>query len=218
MKRALMILSTLSVFLFVSALSGSAQQNRQTVVDPYYDYGLNLTSEQLTRIQELRLEFQKDILSSRMQLQTHYVELRTMYMNETDQAKIEAKIDQIDKSELELEKKWMDHQAQIRNLLTDEQKVIFDRWGGLGLGWGMMGGRGLGRGLGMGPGMGWGRGWGRGFGPGWSRGWGRSWARGWNQGWGRGMGRGFFSGWGRGWSRGPGMGRGFWCPWFRNRW
>ena len=200
-----MILSILSVFLFISALQGLSQQSRQSGADPYYDYGLNLTSEQMARIQTLRLEFQKEILSLRTQLQTQYLELRTMYLNEIDQAKINAKIDQISKLEVEFEQKFMAHQAQIRDLLTDEQKVLFDRWGGLGLGWGRMGGIGLGRGLGMGPGMGWGRGMGRSFGPAWGRGWARGWARGWNQ------------GWSRGWNRGPGMGRGFWCPWFQQR-
>jgi hypothetical protein len=95
----------------------------------------------------------------------------------------------MEKLNLELEQKYLAHRDQIREILTDEQKVMFDRWGGLGLGFGRMGGMGLG--LGYGPGVG----------------------RGFNRGWGR----GFESG--RGWRRSPGMGMrmGFRCPWFYQR-
>ncbi len=189
MKKGIIIFGICFVFLLFFTLPLSAQQNwRPGMRAPY---ALNLTPDQMAKIQEMRLEFQKESLSMWTELQNLNFELRALYLEDTGQEKIDAKLDQLDAMELELEKKWVVHQSQIRDLLTDEQKVMFDQWGGLGLSWGRMDG--------MGPGMGmdFGRGYGMGFG------------RGYGGGFGRGGGRGF----GRG--SGMGMGRGYYCPWFQ---
>jgi len=44
------------------------------------------------------------------------------------------KIAELDQMELELDKQFETHQQQISTLLTDEQRVLFDRFGGLGMG------------------------------------------------------------------------------------
>jgi Spy/CpxP family protein refolding chaperone len=190
MKKGVTIFGIFIAIMLISALPGQAQRYWRQGMRP--SYGMDLTEEQLATIQEMRLEFHKAILPLQSQIQTHYLELRSMYFKDAEQAQIDGKIEQIDKLEMELEQKFTDHQNQIRDLLTDEQKVVFDRWGGLGLG---MRGMGLGMGLGMGYGY--------------ARGFSRAWNRGFRQSWGRGM--------GRAWSRGPGMGRGYWCPWYQQR-
>jgi hypothetical protein len=175
---------------------------------------MDLTEEQLAKIQDFRLAFHKAILPLQSTIQTHYLQLRTLYAKNTEQGIIDEKIAQIDKLEIEMEQMFMDHQEQVRNLLTDEQKALFDQWGGLGLGM-------AGMGFGMGPGMGYGRGFGRGFGAGFGRGFGRGFG-GYGRGY-AGYGRGYagygrgYAGYGRGWFRGQGMGRGYWCPWFQQR-
>ena len=68
--------------------------------------------------------------------------------------KIEAKINVPDQMESEPDKRFMAHQRQIRELLTENQKGMFDRFRGLGRGFGRaMGFRGpddhLGRGCGL---------------------------------------------------------------------
>jgi hypothetical protein len=201
-----------------------------------YGYDLNLTPEQLKKIQELRLVFQKDILELNSEWDTVSIEVDTMMMKGEDQEKIDEKIKALDALDAELEKKFMAHQEQIRNVLTEEQRVIFDRTGGLGLGFGGGFGMGYGRGYGRGFGMGYGRGYGRGFGMGYGRGYGRGWGRGYagdfNRGYGRGINRGYARGYawssdrfysrgataygrntGRFWSRG--QGRGYRCPFYR---
>jgi Spy/CpxP family protein refolding chaperone len=194
MKKGIIIFGILIAFMLISSLPGQAQRYWWQGMQP--SYGMDLTEEQLAKIQEMRLAFYKTILPLQSQIQTHYLELRSMYSKDVEQAQIDARMAQIDKLELDLEQMFVDHQNQIRGLLTEEQKAIFDRWGGLGLGM-----RGMGLGMGLGMGYGYGRGLGRGFG--------RAWNRGFGQGWGRGM--------GRAWSRGPGRGRGFWCPWYQQR-
>ena len=187
MKKGIIIFGFLIAFVLILTMPGQAQRYWRQGMRP--GYGLDLTEEQLARIQDMRLEFQKECLPLGTKLQTLYLELRSLSFKGADQTEMDAKTTQIDELEMEMEKMFTVHQNQIRGLLTEEQKAIFDRWGGLGLG--------------MGPGMGYGRAYGRG------------WNRGAGQYWGRSMGRGWNRGPGRNWGRG--MGRGYWCPWFQQR-
>jgi hypothetical protein len=188
---------TVGLFLgLLTALSvtGMAQWRRPgTWPDP----GLNLTDEQLAKIQEVRLAFVERIAPLRMQWQKELVNLDSLTMKGAGQTELEAANEALDKIEAELEKAYQDHRDEVRNLLNDEQRALFDRYGGLGLG------------LGWGANARWGMrpGWGRGFGPGWGPGL----RQGYRFGWGPGMGLGFRGPWGRG------PGRGYFCPWFRWR-
>jgi hypothetical protein len=203
--------------------------------------GMNLTSDQIIKIRELTLKFQEEIMPMETELDNLYMQLDSLSYGSTDQTKFNAINKKITALEIELEKKHMAHENQIRDLLTEEQKVLFDQWGGMGLGLETMGGMdpamGYGRGY-AGYGRGFGRGYGRGF-AGYGRGFGRGYTgygRGY-AGYGRGYagyGRGYagygrgYAGYGRGYGRGwgGGMGRGYWCPWnrqgmlnrFRNWW
>ncbi len=156
---------------------------------------LDLTDEQLERIEGLRLAFREEILPLEMKWMKLDLELESMDRKGQDP---EAKLKELDALELELDKLWDAHQGKVRSVLTDDQKILFDRYGGLGLGpgWGAGRGRRLAPRLSLraaaGPGMGYGRGAaeGRHY-----RGYGRS------------------PRYGRGY--GPGLGRGYFCPWRR---
>ena len=150
--------------------------------------GLNLSPEQLDRVQDLRLQFQKDILPLRNELQTRFIEMRNLVYQGAGSEQVDAVRDGIYQLQEELYASFRDHRDEVKSLLTDEQKVQFDRWGGLGLGsgnWmGYCGGGGFGRGFGRG------RGFAAGMGPGFGNGYGRG------------------AGFRRGWGAGPVMGRG----------
>ena len=166
----------ISVFLPIFILMlmvPAAAQGLAWQGDPYNPLGL--TEEQLASIQEQRLAFQEGILSLRAKLTTAYMALDNLYLQNAEQSKIEDQIAELDQMELELDQRFEAHQQQIRGLLTAEQKVLFDRFGGLGMGpdFGMGYGVGLGRGYGAGYGRGYGAGYGRGRGAGrgaWGRG------------------------------------------------
>jgi Spy/CpxP family protein refolding chaperone len=177
MKKGIIIFGVLIAFVLISALPSQAQRYWRQGARP--GYGLDLTEEQLAKIQDMRLEFQKECLPLRTKLQTLYLEMRSLSFKDAEQAKMDAKAEQIDKLEMELEEMYKAHQNQICDLLTDKQKAVFDRWGGLGLGMGP----------GMGFGRGYGRGWSKGPGQGWNRGMGGAWTRG------PGMGRGYWCPW-----------------------
>jgi hypothetical protein len=162
-----LILSILLPILIVLSAVPASAQGRRWQAQPY-DV-LELTEDQLAAIQEQRLAFQKEILSLRTDLMSGYMELDNLYLQDADQGKIEGKLAELDQMEKELDKRFDTHQQQIRSLLTDEQQVLFDRFGGLGMG----------PAFGMGYGAGYGRAWGRGAG---RAGWGRGAARGYGRG------------------------------------
>jgi Spy/CpxP family protein refolding chaperone len=192
-KSPQLVLLSLGLILAIAA-AGEAQTRRPI---EWSNPDLGLTDEQLAKIQEIRIAFQQEILPLRMNWQKIQLSLDTLMRKDADQSQIDARIEALSEVELELEKKYLDHRAQIRELLTQEQRVIFDRFGGLGLGWGW----------GTNPRWGMRFGMGRSFGS--SRGLGMG--RGFRSAWSPGMGLGFGRGLGRG------MGRGYFCPWFRWR-
>ena len=196
MIKSKVLIVFLPILILTLVVPASAQ-GRGWQAQPYNF--LDLTEEQLAAIQEQRLAFQKDMLSLRTQLMTGYMELDSLYLQNAEQPKIEGKIAELDQMELELDNQFEAHQRQISALLTDEQKVLFDRFGGLGMGpaFGMGYGAGYGRGMARGGyGMGYGAGYGRGVRD--PRGYSR------NMGYGRAPGRGMSRGMARG---GYGMAR-----------
>jgi hypothetical protein len=158
--------------------------------------GLNLSDEQLAKIQDLRLAFQEKIMPLRLEWEKARLNAERLLSQAADQEKIDAAWETLDGIDLKLEDAYEKHWTEVRGLLDEEQKAYFDRFGGLGLGHGW--GRGVNPRLGLRPGFG------RGFGPGWGM------RRGFRSGWAPGMGPGF-----DGWRRG--LGRGYFCPWFRWR-
>jgi hypothetical protein len=177
--KAVVLMAGLIVLFAVAATPLEAQYRR-----PWGPVagGITLTDEQLARIQEIRLAFQEEILALETKWRKLGLEIDALAMKGQS---FEAKLKEIESVEAELDKRYEDHWNKIRSVLTDDQKVLFDRYGGLGLGLGWGPGRGGGmalrRGLGMGPGRGAGYGMapgrGRGYGAGWGRGYYCPWRR-----------------------------------------
>jgi Spy/CpxP family protein refolding chaperone len=86
----------------------------------------NLTAEQVSKIQKLKLEFEKGMLPLRTKVQIMGLELRAMVAEGADIKKLEAKVDEVSKARADIQKKALAHHLQVRTLLTDEQKVYFD--------------------------------------------------------------------------------------------
>lgn len=124
---------------------------------------LGLTAEQMNQIQDLTNEWLQEMQPIWSDLQKKYLELdQLMWSADPDSAEVGAKSKEIGDLQAEIRKKSVERQKAVRELLTDEQKTLFDRQG-LGAGWGR-GPCGLGLGPGMGRGGGYGRGRGRGRG------------------------------------------------------
>jgi len=190
------LFKTLSLSIIIPLLFAVVPAAAQPFAGPgggYYS-GLGLSSSQIDQISELRFSFQEQILPLRNDLQTGYIKLRNIYWQDSGSAEADAVRNEIIQVQQELESLYMEYQDQVRALLTEEQRALFDSWllAGSGLrgpGWGGRGWRGgrfrggggaantwapaagPGSGLGLGPGMGPGLGAGAGFGAGTGRGW-----------------------------------------------
>jgi len=88
---------------------------------------LDLTDEQLAKIQDLELKLEKEIIPLRSQLPSIEADLKQeLIADQFNQTKVKSLIDQKVKilSEIEL-KQFLNHRA-IRDLLTSEQRKKFD--------------------------------------------------------------------------------------------
>lgn len=104
-----------------------------------WDDQLKLTSQQVEQIQKSRTAFQTKAIDLRADLQKLRLELRgQLRADKPNKTAIDATLDKIAAQQAALEKLRVGHQLEVRALLTDEQKQIFDarpfgRGGGKGL-------------------------------------------------------------------------------------
>jgi len=196
-KIALISCMVFISFLFISQglLAQRYYRGGPGIEDDYYD--LNLTREQMEKIDKLELELEGELSPLISKLRSNYMELDELEAQGSyDPTKIKKIWDMINKLEDDIGNKEISHEKKIRDLLTQEQRIIFDSYYGYGLN--HYGRGGFGRGY-----------FGRGF-----RG-----SRGGNYGYGAGMGRNYlgrggrlgrsYYGYGRGIVRGFGMNRGY---------
>ncbi len=141
---------------------------------PGYQAGLgwrctlnNLSDEQREKISDLRIEHYKAVspLSSQVRINRARIDA-LMKEDEPDMNNIQNLIEENGKILTDIRSSHAKHRAEIRKLLTDEQKIIFDRWAGNDRGF-------FKRVRNIRPGRGWGeRGYGRWYsGPGRGYGW-----------------------------------------------
>ncbi|MBN1348993.1 Spy/CpxP family protein refolding chaperone [candidate division KSB1 bacterium] len=87
----------------------------------------DLTDEQRAKIEDLRLKFQEVRAPERIKMQKMRLELKElMIAKNPNQKAIDTKIDEIGKKRTEMQKQHVAHRLEIRNLLTDKQKAVFD--------------------------------------------------------------------------------------------
>jgi Spy/CpxP family protein refolding chaperone len=131
----------------------------------------NLTDEQRTKIQDLRLAHQKEMIPLRSDLQKLHANMKLeLTADKFNESKVKSIQGDISKAMNEIASKMILHQRAVRDLLTPEQRKHFDTrilsGGMMGNGGGMRGGMmgprkmmqrggrmGPGRGMGMGQGM-----------------------------------------------------------------
>ncbi|MCX6142656.1 MAG: Spy/CpxP family protein refolding chaperone [Ignavibacteriales bacterium] len=113
---------------------------------------LKLTDEQRTKIQDLRLAQQKEMISLRADLQKLHANMKLeITADKFNESKVKSIQGEISKVMNEMASKMILHQRAVRDLLTPEQKKQFDERI---LSGGVMGNRGGMRGGMMGPGRG----------------------------------------------------------------
>ncbi|MCF8297230.1 MAG: Spy/CpxP family protein refolding chaperone [Saprospiraceae bacterium] len=123
----------------------------------------DLTEEQQKKIKELRLKQMKAILPLKNEITEKQAHLKTLTTKEkVDMNAVNTTIDEITVVKAKMMKLKAAHQQEIRNLLTEEQRLIFDtRPARFGKGQGFGHGQGRGHGFGCGEGNFQGKGYGR---------------------------------------------------------
>ena len=87
----------------------------------------DLTEEQQTQIQDLRLKLMKDMMDYKNQLNEKRAKLGTMQTQENpDMDAINKMIEEMGKLRTEMHKQKAKHHQEVRSLLNEEQKVFFD--------------------------------------------------------------------------------------------
>ena len=144
MKKTALISGMVFIsFLLISQglLAQRYYRNDPRIEDDYFD--LNLTREQIEKINRLEFELEKELSPLFSKLRSAYIELDEFEAQRSpDLTQIEEIWDKIYKIEDEIRKKELSHEENISRLLTKDQRALFDSYYGYGRGYF---GRGCGR-------------------------------------------------------------------------
>ena len=95
---------------------------------------LELTPEQVKKIETVRLEMAKATIELRNQLELKQLELRELISaDQPDRKRIEAKIDEIAPLRTALLKKHIEHRLAMKDVLTSEQRAKLETMHGSGM-------------------------------------------------------------------------------------
>ena len=131
-------MALMSTMLFVSILfishglyaQGTSRDN-PGIEEDYY--GLNLTQEQVEKIDKLELELEKELSPLLSRLRSSYAELDELEAQRSpDPAKLAKIWDTIYALEEDIQNREIAHEDKIRDLLSNDQKVVFDSYYGYG--------------------------------------------------------------------------------------
>ena len=83
---------------------------------------LELTKDQRKQLEDLTVNFRKEIIPMRAQMQVMHIELQQLIRSDAKRTDIDAKIDQLGKLRTDLQKKAVGQRLAMRALLTPEQR------------------------------------------------------------------------------------------------
>lgn len=135
MKRLNLKIKLLLAIVAVSGISlGAVAQppergpmpHRSMAYGPGLPY-LDLTEEQQDQIKQLHLAFIKDVQPLRDEVKINRLKINTLMKNDDpDMQQIVSLVEADGKLLTQIQVKSIRHRIDVRNLLTDEQKIIFD--------------------------------------------------------------------------------------------
>lgn len=87
---------------------------------------LDLSAEQIAKIRQMMLDFQKETLELRNQIQVKQLEMRELRLStEVDMEQVKLKLEEIADLQVELRMKAFERQDKVKELLTPEQLEEF---------------------------------------------------------------------------------------------
>jgi len=137
MKKTALISGMVFIsFLLISQglMAQRYYRNDPRIEDDYYD--LNLTREQIEKINRLEFELKQELSTLFSKLRSTYIELDEFEAQRIpDPTQIEKIWDEIYKIEDEIRKREISHEDNIRRLLTKDQRTLFDSYYSYGRGY-----------------------------------------------------------------------------------
>lgn len=127
-KKSLLVL-LVSVLITSFSLNSYAQRGPREFRDSArIDHKIpNLTAEQKTKIEGLRVKHQKEVIPLKNELEEKRAHLKTLEsMEKVDRDAINKTIDEITALQGKIMKMKVNHRLDVAALLTDEQKVFFN--------------------------------------------------------------------------------------------
>ncbi|NQU27876.1 MAG: Spy/CpxP family protein refolding chaperone [Candidatus Marinimicrobia bacterium] len=117
---------TLSMLILITSVFGQGRGGFGRELG--WNDDLNLTSEQIKKIDSYRTDFRKEQIDLRADIQKMRLDLQDLLRtDEPNQKAINNQLEKIQAKELAMEKLRVEHHLQVRELLTDEQKTLFDQ-------------------------------------------------------------------------------------------
>lgn len=145
-KLMISILAVLMIAMFSSELQAQRGMGRMKNAGMMKERGPvcmnlpDLSDDQMEGIQKVKTAFLKEIMPIENELDIRQAELKALNAGDkVDLNAVNKKIDEISVLEAKIMKKHAAHRQEIRKLLNDEQKIIFDQKGSR-FGRGMKGG------------------------------------------------------------------------------
>jgi len=131
MKRPILLLLTAFIMItLVPILFAQPRKNiavKQKIAQQKKFGRLNLSDEQKSKISDLRLAHQKEMLPLQTELRSKMAELRLLKTEDkADLNKIDQLIDHSEKIRTKIQKAKVRHQLEIRKMLTPEQQRVWD--------------------------------------------------------------------------------------------
>jgi Spy/CpxP family protein refolding chaperone len=83
---------------------------------------LELTKDQRKQLEDLSVNFRKEVIPMRAQMQVMQIDLQQLIRSDAKRTEIDAKIDQIGKLRTDLQKKSVGQRLAMRAVLTPEQR------------------------------------------------------------------------------------------------
>ena len=136
---ALLVVGTISI----AFSRGHGRRGRNSGPELGYGQGmvnrtpeeLNLTKEQLEKLQSLRTDFAKEMLPLRNEIQTKSLELQQLWIaDELDEDAIVAKSKEVSDLRNRMQENMIRHRLDVGRILTKEQRTQFSPAGRLGRG------------------------------------------------------------------------------------
>jgi len=121
------VLSSLLVGVSMAQPPGKRGGPSLEMGERFLDRIPDITEDQKEQVKVIKTNHMKNVLPLRNQIQEKRAQLQTLSTaDEVDMLKVNKTIEEIGKLKLEMAKKRAAHKQEIRNVLTEDQRVIFD--------------------------------------------------------------------------------------------